>query len=468
VPSAQLRLTLPPELAEVVEEAPLRAALAGVARLAGAGLQIEHRTAAATAETSHATPIQQLGRPIGHVACADAALRDAAGHLAAIVSHLSDRAATVSDMARALLDSYAELNVFYDLLPALATRTGLAEVGRLIVDEATRALRCKRASLLIYDEQRRALTVLAARGLPAEALSAVIPVETSLAGRTFSGDGLLLVDDVLEQPSLTAHAERYDARAFAVIRVPLRAQGHALGVLAVTERANDAAFTPHERRVLECLSAVGAAALLNCRLHAAVERQMVGTIAALASAVDAKDHYTHDHARRVADLCQQTARRLDDLHGLSMREIELAGLLHDIGKIGIPDSILGKAGPLTPDEFELVKSHAQVGARIVAKADGLERVAQAVLHHHERYDGAGYPGGLAGESIPLGARLIAIADAFDCLTSNRPYHRAIPAEAAVAELRRCAGTSFDPKLVEAFAEALAAATSAERGIPSAE
>jgi putative nucleotidyltransferase with HDIG domain len=195
---------------------------------------------------------------------------------------------------------------------------------------------------------------------------------------------------------------------------------------------------------------MGASALMNCRLHAEVRKQMFSTIQALASAVDAKDQYTHDHSGRVAQLCVATAQKIGMRDIEALRKVELAGLLHDIGKIGVPDAILSKSGHLTPDEYETIKKHVSIGASIVENVQGLKDVAEAILRHHERHDGLGYPGGLTGVEIPMASKLISVADAFDSLTSDRPYRKRIPTEAALSELNRYRGTQFDPVVLDAF------------------
>jgi putative nucleotidyltransferase with HDIG domain len=178
---------------------------------------------------------------------------------------------------------------------------------------------------------------------------------------------------------------------------------------------------------------------------------MMSTIEALACAVDAKDQYTHDHSGRVARLSVATARALGVRDEAACRDIELSGLLHDIGKIGIPDAILSKPARLDPQEYEIIKTHVRVGAEIVGKVAGLENVAKAILHHHERYDGLGYPAGLSGEKIPLASKLIAVSDTYDSLTSDRAYRKRTTRANGLAELNRCTGTQFDPAVVEAFA-----------------
>ena len=223
-----------------------------------------------------------------------------------------------------------------------------------------------------------------------------------------------------------------------------------MGVLTATERAGTDEFSARDRKLLEGLSAMGASALLNCRLHQTVNRQMLDTIQALASVVDAKDHYTHDHSRRVSQLCVAAGKQLGIDDAATCREIELAGLLHDIGKIGISDAILSKTTRLTAEEFEVIKTHSQIGASIVENVQGLEAVAKAILHHHERCDGLGYPHGLDKDSIPISSKLISVADTFDALTSDRLYRKKVSKDKALQEIKKDRGTKLDPTVIDAF------------------
>ena len=177
---------------------------------------------------------------------------------------------------------------------------------------------------------------------------------------------------------------------------------------------------------------------------------------ALMLAIEERDRALHGHGEGVQELASCVARRL----GLSATDadaVRLGALLHDVGKLAIPDRILEKRGPLDPYEWEFMRSHTLIGQRILEGAPALRDVAGLVRASHEHFDGTGYPDGLRGEDIPAGARIIAVCDAFDAMTRHRVYQPAVPAEAALAELRRCAGTQFDPAVVQAFAEAHEAA-----------
>ena len=170
---------------------------------------------------------------------------------------------------------------------------------------------------------------------------------------------------------------------------------------------------------------------------------------ALSDTVDSKSYFTHNHSKRVTDYALAIAKALK-LDTVEMTKLEACALLHDIGKISISDDILNKPGKLTVEEWDIVKTHPQLGATIASRIPQLAPCVGGILHHHEWYDGSGYPDGLKGEDIPMEARILNIADAFTSMTSERPYAETMTHEQAIEELKRCAGTQFDPYLVEQF------------------
>jgi diguanylate cyclase (GGDEF)-like protein/putative nucleotidyltransferase with HDIG domain len=189
------------------------------------------------------------------------------------------------------------------------------------------------------------------------------------------------------------------------------------------------------------------APLVSVELEA--RSRALSIIYALAATVDAKDHYTYGHSKKVSDYAVALAEAM----GLTHDKIDIvraAGLLHDIGKVGIPDSILNKKGTLDDEEWRLVKAHPKLGVEILRHVIDLVNCLPVILHHHEHYDGTGYPSGLKGENIPLEARILAAADAFDAITSPRPYREQLSSQQALDELKRCTGTQFDPKVIESF------------------
>ncbi len=199
----------------------------------------------------------------------------------------------------------------------------------------------------------------------------------------------------------------------------------------------------------------------NRQLIAALERGYLDTIRSLAAAVDAKDPYTHGHAARVSALAVEIGRELG-LAPDALQALEYAGILHDIGKIGIPDAILAKAGVLVPEEMVLVRAHPRIGAEIVAGVEFLAGAVPAIRGHHERWDGGGYPDALAGEAIPLIARIVNVADTYDACTSRRPYQEPVTGGQAAAILERLRGVQTDPAVHDALVRVLASARGSPR------
>jgi putative nucleotidyltransferase with HDIG domain len=180
-------------------------------------------------------------------------------------------------------------------------------------------------------------------------------------------------------------------------------------------------------------------------------RAYEGTLRSLAAALDARDSETGGHSERVAELTMAVAAEMGlDRAGDQWHNIERGALLHDVGKIAVPDQILRKPGSLTEEEWHTMRQHPRAGYEILQSIDFLGDAASLVLAHHESYDGSGYPAGLAGDEIPLGARIFAVADAFDAMTQDRPYRKGIQPVEALTEILRCSGTQFDPEVVSAF------------------
>lgn len=185
------------------------------------------------------------------------------------------------------------------------------------------------------------------------------------------------------------------------------------------------------------------------KLYIEMRNLYISTIEALNKAVEAKDSYTSGHANRVEELAVNLAKEYH-LSFDSIENIRTAAVLHDIGKIGIKDEILNKAGKLTQEEYEIIMKHPTIGAEIIGKVHFLNDVTKIVRHHHEKYDGSGYPDGLKGEEIPIEASILMIADSYDAMTTDRPYRKALTKEMAIEELKKYKGTQFDPRVVDAF------------------
>jgi diguanylate cyclase (GGDEF)-like protein len=246
-----------------------------------------------------------------------------------------------------------------------------------------------------------------------------------------------------------AMLEQSAVREGVEVALPLWTGPRLWGVLQV--RARDQAFEEADVRLLETVAEQVGAALGSAALYEQLERAYLGTAEALAAALEAKDAHTAEHARSIVRNAAEVGRRL----GMSedeLRRLRYAAAFHDIGKIAVPERILNKPGPLTESEKREVERHTLVGEEILSPVSFLEEVLPLVRHCHERWDGAGYPDGLAGDSIPLGARVILVCDAHDAMTTDRPYRRALAPDVALAEIREAAGRQFDSRVADVFLE----------------
>jgi diguanylate cyclase (GGDEF)-like protein/putative nucleotidyltransferase with HDIG domain len=247
-------------------------------------------------------------------------------------------------------------------------------------------------------------------------------------------------------------AERAPVKAPSEVAVPIWVGDRLWGVLDVQDEARGA-FDEADVRLLETVADQMGAALRSATLYERLERAYLGTAEALGAALEAKDAHTVDHARSIARNAEAVGRKLgmspDDL-----RDLRYAAAFHDIGKVAVPEQILEKPGPLTESERREVERHAEVGAAILAEVEFLQGVLPLVRHCHEHWDGGGYPDGLAGERIPLGARVLLVCDAHDAMTADRPYRRALAPEAARAEIRSAAGRQFDSRVASAFLDSV--------------
>ncbi|MDP9347968.1 MAG: HD domain-containing protein [Gemmatimonadota bacterium] len=246
--------------------------------------------------------------------------------------------------------------------------------------------------------------------------------------------------------------EREGERFHNCLAAPVTLLKHFDGVLIAADKAGGD-FDEEDVEALLSVGGQAAVALRNLHLQRELQHAYVSTISMLADAVEAKDPYTHGHC----ELASRYARLICDRLVLSEEERSVvcyAALLHDVGKIGVSDGVLNKPGPLLPEERELMRAHVRVGHDLLAHVPVLHPVANAVLHHHEWFDGTGYPDGIKGLEIPIASRIVSAVDAYCAMITRRSYKEAYTEEHARSELRRCAGTQFDPKIVEIFLEVL--------------
>jgi HD-GYP domain-containing protein (c-di-GMP phosphodiesterase class II) len=309
-----------------------------------------------------------------------------------------------------------------------------------------------RAVLILRPQEGEgdALDLAAAKVAPGVAAESELAVSRTVVGDVLEHGISTLSRDAARDERYREGESVIRQRIRSVMCVPVRTMETILGALYVDHRSAAGAFDEADLELLAAIGNQAGIALHRARLLTDLERLFLDTIRAIAATIDAKDGYTHRHSERVAAFAVRIAQELG-LPEEQRRVTELSALLHDLGKIGVPEAILNKPGKLTAEEFEAMRTHPVHGARILAKIQNPQFAAllPGVRHHHERWDGSGYPDGLRGEGIPLLGRVLGVADFLDALTSSRSYRGALSIEETIALLRGGAGTHFDPEVVEA-------------------
>jgi diguanylate cyclase (GGDEF)-like protein len=352
-----------------------------------------------------------------------------AGHAAVAVENASlyESARREADSATSLLEFGRELATLVDL-EAIAGR--VTELSAEILDSRHTSF---------YMATDGSLRLRAEHGHPADMAAA-------LAARPLPLDAL----DVDREPYISEPADYEPLIGTAPVSggryavAPFDVAGRAGCLVALVERDD---FGERELRLLGGLAQQAKLAIANASSYEGLERTFVSTVEALANALEANDEYTSTHARWITDLSLRVGQEMG-LDERALKRLELGALLHDIGKIGIPSQVLSKPGRLTAEERKLVQTHPELGERIITPIDRLELVRPIVRHCHERWDGRGYPDGLAGEAIPLESRIIFVCDAYHAMTTDRPYRRRLSHREAVRRLTESAGTQFDPRVVD--------------------
>lgn len=342
-----------------------------------------------------------------------------------------------------------ELETLHQVALELTTQLELSKLLEVVVQRAADLLNARGGGVYLYDADLQELELVVSHNQGEDHTGTRLGLGEGLSGRVIQEGRPLTVADYRTWPG-RAEEQYPDAPFTSVVAVPLRVGERILGVLSIhNDEREDRAFDSDDVRLASLFAAQAAVAMENARLYQGLEKSYLQTVSALANAVEARDTYTGHHSQQLADWAVATARAL----GLEGREIEAlrwAAVLHDIGKLGVPDSILQKPGPLTDQEREIIELHPQIGAKIVEPVERLAKVAPIIRAHQERWDGAGYPDGLQEDEIPLESRILAVVDAYGAMVDDRVYRDSMSHTEAVAELKACAGTQFDPHVVQAF------------------
>ncbi|MBU2603246.1 MAG: HD domain-containing protein [Actinobacteria bacterium] len=398
---------------------------------------------------------RSITRPLERLAQASEDI--AAGNLGArIEAHGNDEvgvlAKSMSTMTGSLAGQLQELGLLHQVSLATNSSLELEYVLETLLDSAVKVLQADSGSIMLLDESRQRLEVKAARGKDTGSLVYQSgSVLEGPAGWVVRNRRALLLPDDLHDSRDEGLVNLLRPDIASSVSVPIETRDAVLGVLNLNTLTSDHRFDRHTLTFATTLANHTAVAIDKARHHRQVNQLYSGLVRALSGAIDAKDRYTHGHSEMVSRYALLLGERIgfdsDELKGL-----ETAAYLHDIGKIGVRDAVLTKPAMLTPVERQVVETHSLVGSQILEKIVFPWPVVEAVRHHHERWDGAGYPDRLSGEDIPLHARILAVADSFDAMTSHRPYRPARSAHEALGEVTLCAGTQFDPDVVAVFLE----------------
>ncbi len=346
-----------------------------------------------------------------------------------------------------------QLRVAADLSTRLAGTSDEQELCRLVVDELHETFAFYLAAVQRLDDDG-VLRLVAGQGPLADVMAEFLisdqPVTRGVNGRVARTGVTALLSDTREDPDYIVRDPKTDPRS--ELSVAIWVEDEVWGVLNI-EEPEAGALGQAEAVLVETIAASLGSALHRSRLVAELEGAFTTTLAILTSTVEAKDDYTACHGEDVAGLAERVARRMA-LPDSRARNVRLAAMLHDVGKIAVPSEILLKRGPLTEEEWVVMRGHAKVGGELVSRIAAFAHLAPAVRASHERWDGAGYPDGLAEREIPLAARIIAGCDTYDAIITDRPYRPARSSAEACTELARVAGSQLDPAVVNALLEEL--------------
>ena len=353
----------------------------------------------------------------------------------------------LQSMGSQLGETYEELSLLYKLTTSMTMDKPPIHFLEEALDELQVVVGVKWFSLKLTDEDHR-LVDLCGKTINAGPVPEGINVYELLKNisdtKSIDPYGSLIIEDTVNYgvDGLSEYAHH-------MLFIPLICDGKCIAVLCGGDKRDKSAINSVDFKLCNALTNSLSIFLENVMLYADMQAMFMGTLHSLTSSIDAKDSYTRGHSERVAMM----AKKLAEAAGLDEQTVErvyISGLVHDVGKIGVPEIVLSKPGKLTDEEYDMIKKHPEIGAKIIEDIPRMQDLIPGVLCHHERYDGRGYPYNLVGKEIPLFGRLIGLADAFDAMSSTRSYRQKLDHTHVLNEIRKCSGTQFDPELAEVF------------------
>lgn len=342
-----------------------------------------------------------------------------------------------------------ELSILHEIGKTVNSTLDIQKIVSIILEMARQTVNADRATLVLYHRNgqdiRHHLTYSSFESGAAEILDVA---DLRAVQWVAVNKQSLFVENVSRSPQVQSYLEKAEGLG-SLLAVPLKRKTQTLGAIVLSTQAGGNKLVQDDLRFISTLANQAAIAIENAQLYEELQDYFADTIRALVAAVEAKDTYTYGHSARVTRYSLMIGKELD-INPVDLRRLEYLALLHDVGKIGIDEKILRKAGRLDEQEWAVIRNHSAIGGGIIKPIKFLPKGERIIRHHHERFNGTGYPDGLSGESIPLFSRIIAVADSFDAMTTLRPYRQTLKTSEAIDELRRCAGEQFDPRLVDVF------------------
>ena len=364
---------------------------------------------------------------------------------------ITDLASELEQKNMNLGQAVERLSTIYKIGLAINSTMDIDRLFNLIVRTTTTTLKANIGYVILYDAENKCLNVtnLVGQGKLLAPKTAIPMKESSVSTWVIKNRQPILISDINQTPQFDRFSDLgYERKS--LICAPLMVKDEIIGTISVVNKIDDSQFGPEEMEMLSTIAAQAAIAIKNATLYDEQQQTYLNTIQALVSAIEASDSYTKGHSERVTSYCVEMGRQLQ-LSDDRMQILERAAILHDIGKIGIDLSLLHKEGKLTPQDIKELHQHPTIGMHILEPIEFLHDVRICIGQHHERYDGLGYPNRIKKDELLIESRILAIADSFDAMTSDRPYRKALPLNCAIDELHENAGTQFDPAIVEVFA-----------------
>jgi HD-GYP domain-containing protein (c-di-GMP phosphodiesterase class II) len=358
------------------------------------------------------------------------------------------------DKLKCIEEKVERLVLLSQLSQILNSTLNYKEIRRRAMEATTRLMKAEAGSLLLVDEEKGQLHFDVVLGDKEEDIKTIsLNFGEGIAGWVAQhGKPLIVNSPEKDRRFFKGVDEKTEFKTKNIICVPIKVKEKIIGVLEAVNKQDGGRFDEEDLFLFTSLADQAAIALDNSRLYRELEEMFFQTADSLSDAIEQRDPYTGGHTQRVTLYSQAIGKYLQ-LKPSERKWLKITSVLHDIGKIGIEDHILKKPERLSPQEFEMIKRHSEIGAKIVEHIRQLKEVIPGVKYHHEQVNGKGYPDGLMGKDIPVLAKIVAVADTYDAMTTDRPYRKAMEKEEAIEELKRCSGTQLDKEVVEAFVQA---------------